>query len=133
MNEVNQEDSKAVRERAVASHKEWLVTEGDRIGELAKDNRDWKHQVRTIWEAARLENEPPVVLNLLRYQAARNSGNWRKPADVFKDLSEAIEKCRTKAADDAELAMELIRHLLAYTYRSFTFHSAKNGNGKEES
>lgn len=131
--EVNYEDPKARAGSPIAIHKEWLVTQGDEIGELAKDNRDWKHQVRTIWEAARLENEPLVVLNLLRYQAARNSGNWRKPADVFTALSEAIEKCRMKAAKDAELAMELIRHLLAYTYRSFTFHSAKNGHDEEES
>ena len=72
--------------RTVEDHKKWLVQEGDRIGELAKSNRDWKHQVRTIWEAARLENEPLVVLNLLRYQAARNPGNWRQPADVYEAL-----------------------------------------------
>jgi hypothetical protein len=114
----------------VEAQKRWLVTEGDRIGALAKSNKDWKHQLRTIWEAARLETEPLVVLNLLRYQAARNQGNWHTPVDVYEPLRAAIETCRGTAGDDGELAMELIRHLLAYTYRAFTFYSTEKGGGQ---
>ncbi len=101
---------------------------------MAKGNREWKHQVRTVLEAARLENEPLVVLNLLRYQAARNPGNWRDPEDVYEALTTALDGCREKAASDAALAMALIRHLLAYTYRAFTFHEAelRRGDGSLE-
>lgn len=113
------------KKTTVEAEKRWLVTEGDRIGGLARANKDWKHQLRTIWEAARLETEPLVVLNLLRYQAARNQGNWHTPVDVYEHLRAAIEGCRERAPDDSELAMELIRHLLAYTYRAFTFYASE--------
>jgi hypothetical protein len=119
----NPTDLKTTRDLVNAS-KLWLVTEGDRIGRLARRNREWKNQVRTIWEAARTENEPAVLLNLLRYQAARND-NWYKPENAFEPLHAAIEKCVTEAAADSARGMALIRHLLAYTYRSYTFHEEK--------
>ncbi len=117
------EATKTTAPRTVDARKRWLVEEGDKLGKLARDNREWKHQVRTIWEAARAETEPLVLLNLLRYQAARNAKTWREPEDAFEALQEGIEECRKWAGDDVELAMDLIRHLLAYTYRAYTFHA----------
>ncbi len=107
-------------QRVVDQQKRWLVTQGDEIGRQASHNKDWKSQIRTIWEAARTETEPQVLLNLLRYQAARNA-NWYSPQDVFQPLQKAIGKCVEETADPA-VAMTLIRHLLAYTYRSYTYH-----------
>ncbi len=110
----------------VNPHKKWLVQRGDELGKLAKDNKDWKGQIRGIAEAARHENEPSALLNLVRYQAARNR-NWHDPQDVARPLVEAMKECVDKAEERPEPAMALIRHLLAYTYRSFTFHEKKNG------
>ncbi len=106
----------------VAAQKRWLVEDGDVIGKLAGGNRDWASQARGIWEAARHESEPLVILNLLRYQAARNDTSWK---GVAGPLENAIERCQTTAreAGDEGLAMDLIRHLLVYTIRSHKFHS----------
>lgn len=108
----------------VNEHKQWLVECGDKLGELAKRNKDWKGQIRGIAEAARHENEPSALSNLVRYQAARNS-NWYDQKDVATPLLEAMGKCVKKAGEGPELSMALIRHLLAYTYRSYTFHEEK--------
>ena len=108
----------------VNPHKKWLVERGDALGELAKANKDWKGQIRGIAEAARHENEPSALLNLVRYQSVRNK-NWREPKDVTEPLTEAMEECITEADENPELAMALIRHLLTFTYRSYTFHEDK--------
>ncbi len=113
----------------VNRHKKWLVERGDKLGKLAKDNKDWKGQIRGISEAARHENEPSALLNLVRYQSARNK-NWRDPKDVVRPLVEAMETCIAKAGESPELAMALIQHLLAYTYRSFTFHEPKKNGAR---
>lgn len=113
------------REEFVAKHKKWLVERGDEIGKKAKDNPEWTSQARSIWEAARTESEPLVLLNLLRYQSARNR-NWRSPEDVFTPLQEAIQNCIDTARGDGqgeEGALDLIRHLMVYTIRSHTFHN----------
>lgn len=114
------------RQEFVAKHKRWLVERGNEIGKRAKANKDWASQARSIWEAARTESEPLVLLNLLRYQSARNK-NWREPEDVFSPLQETIQQCIQKAKDEKEDeggALDLIRHLLVYTIRSHTFHKA---------
>lgn len=110
------------RRELVARQKKWLVEEGDGIGKLARGNPEWSSQARGIWEAARHESEPLVILNLLRYQAARNERSW---SGVVVPLGKAIERCRDTAREAGEegLAMELIRHLLVYTIRSHKFHS----------
>ncbi len=112
------------RRERVAREKKWLVESGDEIGKLARANQEWGSQARAIWEAARHETEPLVLLNLVRYQAARNK-NWREPERLLEPLSKAMERCRTVAAGagDDGLAVELIRHLLVYTIRAYTFNS----------
>lgn len=102
----------------VDAHKGWLVETGDRIGRLAKDQSDWKSQIRGILEAARTETHPAVLENLVQYQAARNK-NWRNP-DVASPLLKAMHECQKKAGDDLDLTMDLIRHLLLYTLRAHT-------------
>jgi len=103
-------------------HKGWLVTQGNGIGREAKDNRDWKNQVRVLQEAAQEETEPLVLLNLLRYQAARNK-NWRQPRDVVTPLGKLMEECIDRADGDGRFAIELIQHLLLYTVRAYTYES----------
>lgn len=112
----------------VTAHKEWLVKTGDEIGKAGAKNRDWKSQGRIMLEAARHETEPLVVLNLLRYQATRNN-NWTKPADLLEKVESAMETCRGKSEGDPALAMELIRHVLLYALRAYTFHEEKKGKG----
>jgi hypothetical protein len=110
------------RKSEINRHKLWLVERGNEIGKLAKANRDWASQARGLWEAARHETEPIVLLNLLAYQKARND-NWIEPADVFTPLQAAMRSCiEEKAKDDRELALDLIRHLLVYTIRSHVYH-----------
>jgi hypothetical protein len=109
------------RQQAVNAEKAWLVQTGDQIGELAKDTKEWSSQLRAVWEAARTENEPAVVINLLRYQRARNR-NWLVPRDLFNPLKGAMESCIQKAHGDTDLALDLIRHLLVYTIRAYTYH-----------
>lgn len=120
----SQQAGERERRELVARQKKWLVERGDTIGKLARGNREWGSQARSIWEAARHESEPLVLLNLLRYQAARNK-NWTRPENVVEPLGAAIEECRTVAAKagDEGLAVELIRHLLVYTIRAYTFFS----------
>lgn len=103
-------------------HKEWLVTEGNRIGELAKANPDWKSQIRVLQEAAQEETEPEVLLNLLRYQAARNK-NWKEPRDVVTDLGALMAQCIEKTGDERRFAIELMQLLLLYTVRAYTYHN----------
>lgn len=126
---MSEETTRMQAQKVVDEQKRWLVEQGDEIGRQAKDNGDWKSQIRTIWEAARTETEPQVLLNLLRYQVARND-NWRSPQDVFQPLRKAIDKCVEETAGDPAVAMTLIRHLLAYTYRSYTYYEK---GWKEES
>jgi hypothetical protein len=108
--------------KLVARHKRWLVTQGNEIGGQAGGNPEWSSQARGIWEAARHETEPLVILNLLRYQAARNERTW---SGVAVPLGKAIERCREEAKDSGgdALAMELIRHLLVYTIRAHKFQA----------
>lgn len=114
---------------SVEQHKKWLVTTGDAIGKAGGGNSRWTSQGRILLEAARHETEPLVVLNLLRYQTTRNN-NWKKPFDISGKLQGAFEECGKKADGEAALTMELIRHLLLYTLRAYTFHSKSDGNGK---
>ena len=58
-----------------------------------------------------------MLLNLLRYQAARNT-NWVTQKNVLEPTEAALERAIRDAAGDKELAMELIRHLLVYTLRA---------------
>jgi hypothetical protein len=121
------------RRSALARHKHWLVTHGDETGELAKATKEWVSQARGIWEAARTETEPAVLLNLLRYQYARNQKNWEP--QVFARLKADFEQCIKESCDDKVLALDLMRHLMVYTIRSFTFHNktsepASGGSGK---
>jgi hypothetical protein len=117
--EPNQDATKKRRQEILAQQKEWLVTEGNTLGKLAKDRKDWASQARVIWEAARKETEPLVLINLLRYQSARNSNIWE---GVSVPLEKAIKQCMERSASDGkEVALELIRHLLVYTIRSYTY------------
>ena len=124
--DTNPTEARRRRQQAVSEEKAWLVKQGDDIGELAKGNKEWAGQVRVVWEAARTENEPAVLLNLLRYQRARNK-NWVDPKDLFTPLKDAMEECVTKAKSDTETALDLIRHLLVYTIRAYTYHSKVQG------
>jgi hypothetical protein len=106
----------------LAQHKAWLVGKGDELGRKARLNRDWASQARVLLEAARSETEPAVLLNLLRYQRARNQ-NWVTPANVFAPLEQAMNDCVTRAAQAPAGALELMRHLLVYTLRAYTYES----------
>jgi|GEM_PF-7009481 hypothetical protein len=122
--------------KVLAEQKAWLVQRGDAIGELAREKGDWKNQIQGMAEAARRETEPLVLLNLLRYQATRNK-NWKQGTDVFSPLEADMKACIEKANQDPELAVLLIQHLLAYTYRAYTYHyemhKAKKPAGREAS
>lgn len=115
---------------SVEQHKKWLVTTGDEIGKGGGKNSGWTSQGRIILEAARHETEPLVVLSLLRYQKARNAKPWADPYDIFQRLETALKECATKGGADNMLTMELMRHLLLYTLRAYTFHSKSDSNGK---
>jgi hypothetical protein len=110
------------RQEILAQQKEWLVTEGDKLGTLAKDQKDWGSQARVIWEAARQETEPLVLLNLLRYQSVRNKSWEGVSGPLERALKECIERAKTHGKD---VALELIRHLLVYTIRSYTYQRAQ--------
>jgi hypothetical protein len=122
--ETNQDaTARKRRQEILAQQKEWLVTEGDRLGTLAKDRGDWGSQARVIWEAARQETEPLALLNLLRYQSARNNKSWEGVSGPLeRALKECIERSRNHGKD---VALELIRHLLVYTIRSYTYQKGK--------
>jgi len=109
------------RREALSREKQWLVATGDTIGKLAGKSEDWASQGRILWEAARSETEPSVLPNLLRYQYARNQKTWTEP--VYKGLSDAFQACIGRAGKDDALALELLRHLLVYTLRAYTFHA----------
>jgi hypothetical protein len=119
--EATQPPVSSDRPRLLAQNKAWLVEQGDNCGQIARENREWSNQARVLWEAARLETEPLVLLNLLRYQSARNS-NWKEPRDVFTPLNQAVKECIHRAGKDSALALDLIRHLLVYTIRAHTYH-----------
>lgn len=122
------------RQSVLAAQKKWLVQKGEEIGRLAEENEEWKHQIGTISEAAHHETEPEVLLNLLRYQAGRNEKTWYRPRDAHTPLEAAIKECVKHAANDPEAAMELIRHLLLYTYRAYTYYNSqiKKAKGKKK-
>ena len=109
-------------------HKRWLVERGDQIGEKAAEGRDWASQGRLLLEAARSETDLHVLLNLLRYQYARNHSPWEP---CFGALMEALKHCEERASGpgdapaDPALAMDLARHLLLYVIRSHRFHDAR--------
>jgi len=113
-----------VRSAALAKNKLWLVTNGDEIGKAAKGTKEWLSQARGIWDAARTETEPTVILNLLRYQFVRNKKNWAPP--VFDSLETRFKECIEKAGGDGALALDLMRHLMVYTIRSFVFWNKKD-------
>lgn len=120
----DERSARKARQKKINENKAWLVERGDDIGEKAKANKDWKSQLRNLWEVARSENEPQVVLNYLRYQKSRKS-NWTQPVNVFLELERNLKECKDRSGDDRELELELMRHLLGYTYRSFTFHEVR--------
>jgi len=106
----------------LARHKAWLVGQGDALGRTARNNREWASQARVLLEAARSETEPAVLLNLLRYQRARNP-NWVTPANVFAPLEQAMNECVERAAQAPGVALELMRYLLVYTLRAYTYQA----------
>lgn len=103
-------------------HKRWLVQAGDELGKKAREHQHWKSQIRTLLEAARHETEPLVILNLLGYQATREK-KWKKN-DLERALRTELAHCADRSGDDSELAMEMIRHLLLYFMRAYTYHEA---------
>jgi len=109
-------------------HKRWLVEQGDALGGQARNHGKWKSQIRTLLEAARHETEPRVLLNLLGYQATREK-KW-KDNDLEKSLRVKLAECDDRAAGDAELAMEMIRHLLLYFVRAYTYEADRAEAGK---
>jgi hypothetical protein len=123
----DERSTKKERQKKVNENKAWLVKQGDAIGEKAKANKDWKGQLRNLWDVARAETEPEVVLNFLRYQKGkkRDKNNWTHPENVFDPLMRDLKECIRLAGEDRELTLELMRHLLGYTYRSFTFHEVR--------
>lgn len=105
------------RLQRLAGHKRWLVDTGNEIGRLAGDQKEWKSQIGLLAEAAARETEPRVLLNLLRYQQARNKG-WHEAADP---LFEAMKQCIGDAGDDDLFAVLLIRHLFLYASRAYIY------------
>jgi hypothetical protein len=105
-------------QQRLAAKKRWLVDEGNNIGRLAGDKKEWKSQINLLAEAAAGESEPRVLLNLLRYQQARNKEAWQ---GVANPLFEGMTACITEAGDDDTLAILLIRHLFLYSNRAYTF------------
>lgn len=125
--------AQAAMERRVEEHKRWLVEMGDEIGRSGAGNKGWKSQGRILLEAARHETEPRVLLNLFRYQAARNKKTWRLPEDVADLLEKALVECQKRAGDDPVLTMELMRHLLLYTLRANTaFAKDDDAGGRDD-
>lgn len=110
--------------RTVDDEKAWLVQEGNRIGEAAARASDWASQGRLLLEAARAETHLAVLLNLLRYQGARNPRAW---GDSLLLLTAALQKCQERAQGDEARAMVLARHLLLYTVRAHKYHDAPAG------
>lgn len=108
---------------AVGAHKAWLVERGNALGQEAREIRNWNSQIRILQDSARQEAEPEVLLNLLRYQRAREATAWKKSKNAAETLGNSLEQdlqsCIAKAGEDRELAMELIRHLLLYTARAY--------------
>jgi hypothetical protein len=110
----------------VSAHKGTLVALGNDLGRKAAGNEGWKSQIRIILEAAREETEPAVLRNLIRYQSVRNA-SWSQKHKILPDLDSALDRVTAEAGDDRELTMELIRHLLVYTLRAYTYE-AKAGS-----
>lgn len=113
-------------EERLAEEKAWLVGRGNAVGGLAGDISDWKNQIGVLQAAAAKETEPLVMLNLLRYQAARRKPSWQA---TFQTLYDAMEACRARSGDDTVLAMLLIRHLLLYSSRAYTYENKWERNG----
>lgn len=113
-------------EERLAEEKAWLVGRGNEVGGLAGGISDWKNQIGVLQAAAAKETEPLVMLNLLRYQAARRKPSWEA---TFQTLYDAMEACRARSGDDAALAMLLIRHLLLYSSRAYTYENKWERNG----
>lgn len=109
-------------------HKRWLVEQGDALGGQAREHGKWKSQIRTLLEAARHETEPRVLLNLLGYQATREK-KWQDN-DLEKSLCAKLAECDDRADGDPELAMEMIRHLLLYFVRAYTYEADRAESGK---
>lgn len=117
----------ADHQKRLAAKKRWLVTQGNRIGELAGDKSEWKSQINLLAEAAAGETEPLVLLNLLRYQQARVSKAWTGVADpLFDDMS----ACITEAGEDAALSILLIRHLFLFATRAYTYERHRRNGGR---
>ena len=108
---------------AVNQAKPWLVAEANRIGELASRARDWASQGRLLLEAARTETHLGVLLNLLRYQGARNREAWE---GVLTPLTAALGRCQETAKGNEALAMALARHLLLYAVRAHKYHEPQS-------
>lgn len=113
-------DPALARRRAVEGAKAWLVELGEALGGLAARNDDWRGQGRVLWEASRSETEPSVLLNLLKYQAARNK-NWRGPNDLLSPTVAALERAIQDAGGDKSLAIELIQLFLVYALRAHRY------------
>lgn len=129
---VAETNTRRTRRSELDRNKAWLVERGNEIGKAARANKEWGSQVRGLWEAARNETEPTVLLNLLAYQKARNS-NWTQPEDVFAPLNKALCSCiEERAGGDRELALDLIRHLLVYTIRAHVYHRDLAKSGEKE-
>jgi len=123
-------EAKTLDER-LAEHKKLLVGAGDEIGEKAAANDGWKSQVRLLLDASREETEPAVVRNLARYQSVRNKKSWRTGHEILPDLERALDEIESAAGADPELAMEMVRHLLLYAMRSYTYHAKISGKTEE--
>ncbi len=115
--------------RVLNESKAELVRKGEEIGKRAFEikSEGWTHQVRRLLGVASEENEPLVLLNLLRYQSVRNEKSWGKDrSKVAEPMEAAMKWCKTEAGSDSALAMVLIQHLLCYAYRSHTFESGRD-------
>ena len=130
-------------------HKGRLVEKAERLGQLAAQRHDWNHQIRRVMDLARVEAEPLVVINFVRYQAShqQSRGAWTAVAKPLVDtMNDCLERAKSASnasgeklgeEDVAARAMDLIRHLLLYTMRAYTWHHRESqpvpGHGGRDS
>jgi hypothetical protein len=107
------------RKKNLDGLKKELVGWADKLAEKAPDN--FAAQLSMAQEAAAREAEPAVLVNFLKYQAAR--GSVRDPGWGFNDLyqkaAEDIKTISDRCNEDSLLRQRAISLYLGYARRSY--------------